>query len=101
MLWLCSQGLTLCYVDATLAATEKGAAGSDGRLVAPMDGKIVVLAVKAGASVKKGQTLAVLEAMKMEFQIASGVDGVVENISCQIGQQVKARQLLLNLKPPG
>jgi len=96
-LWLSHGGLTLAYADATLAAAEKAGAGSDGRLVAPMDGKIVAVMAQAGAAIAKGQTLAVLEAMKMEFSISSAVDGVVEAVSCQSGQQVKARQLLVTL----
>ncbi len=98
-LWLSHGGLTLAYRDTTLAAAEKGAAGSDGRLVAPMDGKIVAVMVEPGAAITKGQTLAVLEAMKMEFPIASAVDGLVEVVLCQPGQQVKARALLIGLKP--
>jgi biotin carboxyl carrier protein len=37
--------------------------------------------------------------MKMEFPITSAVDGLVEVVSCQPGQQVKARALLIGLKP--
>jgi geranyl-CoA carboxylase alpha subunit len=98
-LWLSHRGLTLRYDDVTLAAARKVGAGSDGRLVAPMDGRIIAVFVEAGAAVRKGQSLAVLEAMKMELQVASSVDGVVETVSCQPGQQVKARQLLIGLKP--
>lgn len=98
-IWLCRQGLTLQYADTTLAAAAKQAMGSDGRLVAPLDGKVIEVMAVLSAPVHKGQTLAVLEAMKMEFQISSAVDGVVESVSCQAGQQVKARQLLITLQP--
>jgi geranyl-CoA carboxylase alpha subunit len=98
-LWLRRSDLTLAFVDATLASAEKAGAGSDGRLVAPMDGKIVAVMTQAGAAIAKGQTLAVLEAMKMEFAISSAVDGVVASVSCQPGQQVKSRQLLVTLNP--
>lgn len=43
---------------------------------APMPGKVVSFAVKAGDAVKKGQALAVMEAMKMEHTIAAPADGI-------------------------
>ena len=92
-------GLTLSYTDTTLAPASKDAAGSDGRMVAPMDGKILKVLVKPGETISKGQTLAVLEAMKMEFAISSGVDSTVTAVACQVGQQVKSRQLLISLAP--
>jgi geranyl-CoA carboxylase alpha subunit len=98
-IWISHNGLTLLYADTTLAAAEKDAAGSDGRLVAPIDGKVLGVMVTSGETISKGQTLAVLEAMKMEFLISSAVDGVVESVPCLVGQQVKARQLLIALKP--
>ena len=98
-LHLAHSGLTLCYTDATLAPAAKDAPGSDGRLLAPMDGKILKVLVQPGQAIAKGQTLAVLEAMKMEFAISSGVDSTVTALACQVGQQVKARQLLISLAP--
>ncbi len=92
-------GLTLSYTDTTLAPASKDAAGSDGRMLAPMDGKILKVLVQPGDTISKGQTLAVLEAMKMEFAISSGVDSSVTAVACQVGQQVKARQLLVSLAP--
>jgi geranyl-CoA carboxylase alpha subunit len=92
-------GLTLSYTDTTLAPASKDAAGSDGRMLAPMDGKILKVLVQPGDTINKGQTLAVLEAMKMEFAISSGVDSSVTAVACQVGQQVKARQLLISLAP--
>ena len=62
-------------------------------------GRVLTRTVKAGDAVAKGQKLLTLEAMKMEFPIASAVDGLVEVVSCQPGQQVKARALLIGLKP--
>ena len=62
-----------------------------------MDGAIVNLLVNAGDTVTKGQTLLILEAMKIQQQIKSDVDGVVDELIGQVGQQVKKRQLLLNV----
>src|SRR5688572_22506553 len=78
--WLACEGETHEYVDATYAAAKAAEAGSDGRLLAPMDGKIIALNVKAGERVEKGQTLVVLEAMKLEFQVTAGVTGSVAEV---------------------
>jgi geranyl-CoA carboxylase alpha subunit len=94
-LWLAFEGLTECYEDLTYAPAAAATAGGDGRLLAPIDGKIVAVNALAGAGARKGETLVVLEAMKMEFQIAAAADGVIKEVACQVGQQVKARQLLV------
>mgnify|MGYP003385220950 FL=1 len=68
-----------------------------GQIKASMDGAIVDVLTEVGQVVTKGQTLVVLEAMKMEHQLKSMVDGVVESINVEKGQQVKSKQLLLNI----
>ncbi len=98
-LWLCSENETHAYTDATYEPAKTAEAGSDGRLTAPMDGKIIAVNIKNGDKVHKGQTLVVLEAMKMEFQVTAGVEGSVESVNCALGTQVSARQLLVALKP--
>jgi len=98
-MWLDAEGAVFCYSDITLQAAEAVAAGSDGRLLAHSDGKVVAVHVKPGDVIEKGKTLAVLEAMKMEFQLALPVAGTVESVSVQAGQQVKNKQLLIQVKP--
>jgi geranyl-CoA carboxylase alpha subunit len=98
-MWLDAEGAVYCYEDVTLAPAAAVAAGSDGRLLAHSDGKLVAVHVQAGDVVSKGQTLAVLEAMKMEFQLALPVAGKVIAVSVAPGQQVKNRQLLLQVEP--
>ncbi len=68
-----------------------------GRLTAPMPGKMVSFSVKAGDLVKKGQTLAVMEAMKMEHTIAAPADGVVQEVLYAPGDQVIEGAELLKL----
>ncbi|MES2128902.1 MAG: biotin carboxylase N-terminal domain-containing protein [Pseudomonadota bacterium] len=97
-LWLSAGGATLCYEDLTLAPADKADAGSDPRMFAPMDGKIIAVLVEPGAAVVKGQALAVLEAMKMEFSVTSGGEGTVSDVACYSGQQVKARQFLFAMR---
>ena len=100
-LWLMAEGATECFVDRSYAPAETTAAGSDGRITAHSDGKIVAVLVKPGDAVAKGQTLAVLEAMKMEFQLAAPLAGVVDTVSVAAGDQVKARQLLVQMAAAG
>ena len=74
-------------------------AGEGGRLTAPMPGKVVSFAVRAGDKVSKGQPLAVMEAMKMEHTIAAPVDGVVAELLYAPGDQVMDGAELLRLQP--
>ena len=68
-----------------------------GRLTAPMPGKVVSFAVKAGDRVKRGQALAVLDAMKMEHTIAAPADGVVAELLYAPGDQVGEGAALITL----
>ncbi|MCI1710864.1 MAG: hypothetical protein LKM39_11570 [Chiayiivirga sp.] len=96
-LWLAFEGLTERYQDLTYAPARVAGAGSDGRLTAPMDGKIVAVNTTPGTAVRQGEVLVILEAMKMEFQIVAAGDGTVREVHCQLGQQVKARQMLVEI----
>ncbi len=80
-----AEARTLVLVD-RLAAAEAGG-GGDGKLVAPMPGKIVAVHVKAGDRVTRGQKLVVLEAMKMEHTILAPADGTVERVRFAAGEQ--------------
>jgi 3-methylcrotonyl-CoA carboxylase alpha subunit len=72
-------------------------AGDAGRLSAPMPGKVVAFQVRPGDRVRRGQTLAVMEAMKMEHTIAAPCDGVVEALLYAPGDQVVEGGELLRL----
>ena len=82
-------------IDLLAHAGESHAEG--GRLSAPMPGKILSFSVKAGDTVKKGQPLAVMEAMKMEHTIAAPADGVVEELLYAPGDQVTEGSELLKI----
>jgi 3-methylcrotonyl-CoA carboxylase alpha subunit len=90
------QGATqITVVDMLAHAGE--AHGEAGRLTAPMPGKVVSFAVKAGDKVSKGQALAVMEAMKMEHTIAAPADGVVQELLYAPGDQVTEGAELLKM----
>jgi len=72
-------------------------AGAGGGLAAPMPGKVVSFLAAAGESVRQGQALAVMEAMKMEHTITAPHDGVVEELLYAVGDQVAEGGELLRL----
>lgn len=84
--------------NVTYAAPEIADVAGDGKIRAPMDGAVVNILVNKGDQVIKGQTLLVLEAMKIQQQIKSDVDGVIEDVLGQQGQQVKKRQMLFTIQ---
>ena len=68
---------------------------ASGSLHAPMPGSVVSVEVSVGDAVRKGQTLVVLEAMKMEHPIGCPEDGVVSEIKVSAGEQVERGALLV------
>ena len=84
-------------IEIDLLAHAGEAPSEGGRLTAPMPGKVVSFAVKAGDVVTKGQALAVMEAMKMEHTIAAPADGVVAELLYAPGDQVTEGSELLTL----
>ncbi|NWA27903.1 acetyl/propionyl/methylcrotonyl-CoA carboxylase subunit alpha [Pseudomonas gingeri] len=97
-LWLCTGPGSLHLRDRTLASAQAPNIVGSGTLTAPMDGAIVQVLVSEGSPVSKGQLLMVLEAMKMEHPLKAGVDGVVRRVRVIHGDQVKNRQILLEVE---
>ncbi|GAB3627722.1 3-methylcrotonyl-CoA carboxylase [Pandoraea terrae] len=78
---------------------QAGAAeGGEGRLTAPMPGKVIAVLAQAGAKVEKGAPLLVMEAMKMEHTINAPADGEIEEILFAVGDQVPEGAQLLAFK---
>jgi 3-methylcrotonyl-CoA carboxylase alpha subunit len=73
-------------------------AAENGRLTAPMPGKVIAFLAKAGDTVKQGQPLAVMEAMKMEHTISAPHDGTVAELLYAVGDQVGEGGELLRLE---
>ncbi len=78
---------------------QQGAAVSETRLTAPMHGRVTAVFRQQGDSVKAGEALLVMEAMKMEHTLRSGVDARIVSLDCQPGDSVEAAQLLVELEP--
>ncbi len=77
---------------------DKDDSAGDGRITAPMPGKIITVMVGMGDSVKKDQPLLVMEAMKMEMTIRAGCEGIVGELPVAAGQQVGDGALLVSIE---
>jgi len=82
-----------------LAVTGKAAASGPQRVEAEMPGKVVKIAVLAGTAVQEGQGVVILEAMKMENEIKSPIDGLLTEIGVAEGQTVESGALLFVVEP--
>ena len=94
-----SGATTIVAIDRLAHAGEVHVEG--GRLTAPMPGKVVSFAVQVGDAVKRGQPLAVMEAMKMEHTIAAPADGMVAELLYAPGDQVAEGAELLRIGAQG
>jgi geranyl-CoA carboxylase alpha subunit len=93
-------GLPHTALDTTCAATaKKGAAHSDGRVRASMNGRVVAVQVQCGQRVTAGQALLTLEAMKMEHIHAAPVAGMVQALPVNVGEQVAAGRVVVEIAP--
>ena len=78
---------------------QAGHVAQAGRLTAPMPGKVVAFLARAGEPVKRGQALAVMEAMKMEHTLCAPSDGTVTALRFAAGEQVAEGEALLDFEP--
>lgn len=72
--------------------------GGAGALITQMPGKVVKLYKKEGDQVTKGETVLILEAMKMENEIKSGADGIIKTINIKEGQALEAGFLMVEIE---
>jgi propionyl-CoA carboxylase alpha chain len=79
--------------------TVPGGEETSGGVVAPMPGKVIEIRVAVGDRVTAGQTLILLEAMKMEHPMRASTDGTVVEIKVEAGEQVENETLLLVIEP--
>ncbi len=82
-----------------MALESQGETGGSGAVVAEIPGLVVGINVAEGQAVSKGDTLLVLEAMKMQNEIAAPIDGVVTEVQVSQGQSVNAGDGLLKIEP--
>jgi biotin carboxyl carrier protein len=82
---------------APVSAPKAASASGSVKIEAPMQGKIVGVKVTEGASVAKGDVIAILEAMKMENEVVASEAGTVASINVAVGQSVEAGDLIASL----
>ncbi|MBI5366333.1 MAG: biotin/lipoyl-binding protein [Planctomycetes bacterium] len=97
-LWVGWPGGAKFFVPPRPAAVAGGPVHEEVR--APMTAKVVKLATRVGATVKTGDVLVILEAMKMEYRLTAPHDGVVEAVHCAEKDLVDLGKVLVTLEEP-
>ena len=93
------EGASRSWRDASMDPPQRAALGAaDGRLLAPMNGKVVEVHANAGDSVAAGSALIVLEAMKMEHTLSAPAALRVTTVHATRGAQVSPGQLLMEFE---
>ena len=95
--WISFGGQTWMLEKTSGVARGAGGGAASGRLLAPMPGQVRAVNVSVGDAVKQGDTLLVLEAMKMEIRIQAPMDGVVGRLVVIEGQTVEREELLVEV----
>src|SRR3990172_360291 len=80
-------------------AAKKGPAGARGAVTAQMTGRVISVNVKPGDQVTEGQIMLIVEAMKMENEIAAPLAGAVKEVAVAAGARVSEGDLLLQIEP--
>jgi acetyl/propionyl-CoA carboxylase alpha subunit len=104
--WVCASGDTRwVFLDGEVFEIEvqpegrrRRAASSHASLSAPMPATVVRVEVSAGTAVRHGDTLVILEAMKMELPIRASVDGTVTAVHCKPGDLVQPGVALIDIE---
>lgn len=98
-IWLAAGNRSLELTNLASFIRPKQSAAGQGLLLAPMHGRLTEISVSEGGRVKKGDRLAVLEAMKMQHELTAEIDGRVIRIAATAGAQIAARDLILEIEP--
>jgi len=93
-------GQTWTLARANVRRTRRGGStgGGSGALTATMPGLVLDVLVAPGDAVVKGDTLVLMEAMKMELRITAPADGVVSAVGCEAGQVVERGRVLVEIE---
>ena len=101
-LWYHVNGQTHCYdpLQKTNSNTNKSSSAESFQITAPMPGKIIKILKKEGDMAAPGETLVVMEAMKMEYNLKARKNTVIHKILCQESQTVELGECLIKMKDP-
>ena len=95
--WVAVDGQVAVFEIAPEGQSRRRPKGADLPMIAPMPANVVKVLVEPGAAVKAGDTVLVLEAMKMELPVKSPRDGVVAAVHCRPGELVPPNVPLVEL----
>jgi 3-methylcrotonyl-CoA carboxylase alpha subunit/geranyl-CoA carboxylase alpha subunit len=84
--------------DASFEPAGRGDGAGVDELRAPFNGKVIAVQAQAGRAVARGETLVVLESMKLEHALAAVRDGVIEIVQAVPGQQAATGQVLVTFR---
>lgn len=79
-------------------AVQKQTINNTGQVTAPMPGTVLQIEKKEGNTVKEGDLVMILEAMKMENEITAPADGIITKINCEVGKTVAGGEVLFEVK---
>jgi biotin carboxyl carrier protein len=97
--WVTINGRTLVLTRSSGSRRNRGGSHhASGELAAPMPGQVRAVNVKEGDVVARGQTLLLLEAMKMEIRVQAARDGRVKKLYVGQGQTVEREQILVEIE---
>jgi len=98
-LWVHFEGRTFVYENPHEKKFGKRTSekAKSGEILSPMPGKITKVFKKVGESVQSGETLLVMEAMKMEYTLKADISGRLEVMNGQVGEQVALGKLLVKI----
>ena len=96
--WIFQQGVTSRWRSVPKTRRDEGNSEHDGKILSPMPGVVIQVAVTEGDLVAKGDVLIVVEAMKMEYQLRALRSGVVVDINVRSGDQVVLDQIVAHVR---
>jgi acetyl/propionyl-CoA carboxylase alpha subunit len=95
--WVFLDGQIWTFDVRRASAGSRQSARHDAGLSAPMPATVIKIPVSGGETVRAGDVLIILEAMKMELPVRAPTDGIVGSIRCQVGELVQPGQDLIEL----
>jgi acetyl/propionyl-CoA carboxylase alpha subunit len=98
--WVSLRGCTFYFEHVRAHSAHAAASEIDqDEIRAPMTGTMLAVKVKPGDTVSKGDLLAVMEAMKMEYRLEAPLAGCVQKVQCKPGDMLDVGTLLIKLEP--
>jgi len=98
-IWVALEGRLYRFEAVHRHAGAREDADASGEVLAPMTGRVAAVEARPGATVREGELLLTIEAMKMEFKVSAPASGVVREVACAPGDRVELGQVLARIAP--